>query len=565
MASAIPFFVSLEPNLNAMMLRFAVALLLVGALLAQESSPEDALRHAMELQQAGDLEGAVRGYREFLAAHPKEAAVQANLGVLLAHLGRFDEAIQEYKKAVALDPTNADIARNLGLAYYKSGRIQDAAREFSRSRELEPANLQTILLLADCRLRMGQNKEVIALLNPIEPQNPDDSAIAYLLGTALIRDGQLHAGQKRVDKILRKGDSAEARLMLGTQMFAAGDFPAAVKQLAGTVELNPSLPGLQGLYGQALLNTGDPDGAIEAFQKELSSDPNHYEANFYLAQILMARSKWSDADPLVRRALLVRPDSLEARLELADLEIGQGKLGEARRQLEGLEKKAPKSTAVHLRLAEVYGKLHLIAEAGREKKLAASLEPRTDTGESGPRAGQVAPNFSATRMGSEDHVTLAQLRNGGPVLLVFGSYTCPNFRGAADTLNRLYPEYKNRIPFYLIYIREAHSTTDWQSTRNQREGITLKPATSMSEQQDHATMCVRKLHIEFPTLLDSMSGAAEKAYAAWPSRAYLVDGRGKILFSTGLGEQDFHPADFEAELQKVTASVKASSLPRRAQ
>ena len=545
--------------------RFAVALFLVGTLLAQESSPEDALRHAMELQQAGNLEEAVQGYRQFLAARPKEAAVQANLGVLLAHLGRFGEAIQEYKKAVALDPKNADIARNLGLAYYKSGRIEDAAREFSRSRELEPDNLQTTLLLADCRLRMGQNKEVIALLKPIEPQNLDDSAIAYLLGTALIRDGQLQAGQERVDKILRKGDSAEARLMLGTQMFAAGDFPSAVKQLAGAAELNPSLPGLQGLYGQALLNTGDPNAAVDAFQKELASDPNYYEANFYLAQILMARSKWSEADPLVRRALLVRPDSLEARLELADLEIALGKLGEARRELESAEKKAPKSAAVHQRLAEVYEKLQLTGEAGREKKLAASLEPRTNAGESGPRAGQLAPNFSATKMGSEDRVTLAQMRNAGPILLVFGSYTCPNFRGAAETLNRLYPEYKDRIPFYLIYIREAHSTTDWQSTRNQREGITLKPATSMSERQDHATICVRKLHIEFPTLLDSMSGAAEKAYAAWPSKAYLVDNRGKILFSTGLGEQDFHPAQFEAELQKATTTVKESRLLRGAQ
>jgi len=544
---------------------FAATLLLASALLAQDSSPEDALRHAMELQQSGDLEGAVQGYRQFLAARPKEAAVQANLGVLLAHLGRFDEAIQEYKKAVALDPQNAAIARNLGLAYYKSGRIEDAAREFSRSRELEPDNLQTTLLLGDCRLRMGQNKEVIALLKPLEPQNSDDSAIAYLLGTALIRDGQLQAGQERVDKILRKGDSAEARLMLGTQMFAARDFSTAVKQLAGAAELNPGLPGLQGLYGQALLNTGDPDAAVEAFQKELASDPNHFEANFYLAQILMARSKWSEADPLVRRAVLVRPESLEARLELADLDIGEGKLGEARRELEGLDTKAPKSAPVHRRLAEVYEKLQLSADAGREKKLAASLGPKVDAVESGPRAGHLAPNFSATKMGSEDRVTLAQMRNDGPVLLVFGSYTCPNFRGAAETLNRLYPEYKNRIPFYLIYIREAHSTTDWQSTRNQREGIVLKPATSMSEQRDHATMCVRKLHIEFPTLLDSMSGAAEKAYAAWPSKAYLVDNRGKILFSTRLGEQDFHPAEFEAELRKATTTVKESRLPRGAQ
>src|SRR4029077_12727554 len=161
MASAIPFLVFLASNLKAMVRRFAVALFLVRLLLAQESSPEDALRHAMELQQAGDLEGAVQGYRQFLAARPKEAAVQANLGVLLAHLGHFDEAIQEYKKAVALDPQSADIARNLGLAYYKSGRIEDASREFSRSRDLQPDNLQTTLLLADCRLRMGQNKEVI--------------------------------------------------------------------------------------------------------------------------------------------------------------------------------------------------------------------------------------------------------------------------------------------------------------------------------------------------------------------------------------------------------------------
>jgi hypothetical protein len=62
-----------------------------------------------------------------------------------------------------------------------------------------------------------------------------------------------------------------------------------------------------------------------------------------------------------------------------------------------------------------------------------------------------------------------------------------------------------------------------------------------------------------------MNGTAEKAYAAWPSKAYLVDRRGKILFSTGLGEQDFHPAEFEAELQKVTAVVKESRLPHGAQ
>jgi tetratricopeptide (TPR) repeat protein len=535
------------------------AFLLIGTLFGQSSSPEDALRHAMELQQSGDLEGAVQGYRAFLAERPNEVAVHANLGVLLAHLGRYDEAIAEYRKARALDQNNPAIVLNLGLAYYKWGRIEEAAKEFSKAHELAPDNPQAVLLLADCQLRMGQNKEVISLLKPVQGQQADDPAIAYLLGMALIRDGQVEEGQKRVDQILRKGDSAEARLLMGSQMFAAGDFPAAVKQLAGAIALNPSLPGLQGLYGQALLNTGDPDAASEAFRKELEADPNHFEANLYLAQILLARKSWNEADSLVRRVLQLRPDSFEANLAMADLKIGEGKLQEAKQQLLQMERKWPQSPGVHRQLSEVYGKLHLNADAARERKLAAAFEPKKAG--VGPGTGEAAPDFTVAKMGTEEKTTLAQLRGEGPVLLVFGSYTCPNFRGAADTLNKLYPEYKDRLPFYLIYIREAHSTTDWASTRNQREGIVLPPATNMNEREDHATMCVRKLHIEFPTLLDSMNGAAEKAYAAWPSKAYLIDQRGRIAFSTALDEQDFHPEGLEAALRKVsTGSEKESRL-----
>src|SRR5262249_489678 len=211
-----------EAMFRALRIAAALAVLCAGVLphrqaLAQDSLPEDTLRHAMELQQAGDLEGAVQGYRQFLAARPREAAVQANLGVLLAHLGRFDEAITEYKKAVALDPQNGDIVRNLGLAYYKSGRIAEAEIEFAKSHRISPENLQTILLLADCQLRMGENQDVIKLLTPVETGHGDELAIAYLLGTALLHEGQIAEGQKRVDRILSKGDSAEARFLLGNQ------------------------------------------------------------------------------------------------------------------------------------------------------------------------------------------------------------------------------------------------------------------------------------------------------------------------------------------------------------
>jgi len=36
-----------------------------------------------------------------------------------------------------------------------------------------PGNLQTTLLLADCELRLGQNRDVVALLKPVEQQNAE--------------------------------------------------------------------------------------------------------------------------------------------------------------------------------------------------------------------------------------------------------------------------------------------------------------------------------------------------------------------------------------------------------
>ena len=96
------------------------------------------------------------------------------------------------------------------------GRIADAVTQLTRVHPEDPKNSQAVLLLADCYLRMGQDKDVIRVLQPAERDHPDDLAIAYMLGTAYIHDKQVEPGQVLVDRILRNGDSAEAHLMMGS-------------------------------------------------------------------------------------------------------------------------------------------------------------------------------------------------------------------------------------------------------------------------------------------------------------------------------------------------------------
>lgn len=520
---------------------------------AQTPPPQVLFRQAAALQQSGDVAGAIEAYRKLLAIDPHQAAALSNLGILLAHSGQYDEAIAEYRKALAVLPGNANIETNLGLAYYKSGRMTEAARIFAQARAQAPGDLQLALLAADCDLRMGHNDTVITTLEPLEQRNPDNLAIAYLLGTALIRDHRAVEGQQLIDFISRHDDPAAARYLLGSERFEAGDYPAAVKELASAIEANPKLPGLQSLYGQALLITGDPDGAVTAFRKALAADPNDFEANLRLGQILVERKRTGEAEPLLKRALRVRGDSAEALAAVGEAQMQQGRFGKAKANLERAEALGSRSLQLHRELASVYSSLHLTSDAARERTLAAAMQAKLDTANHRPVIGSVAPEFSAMQLHSHHRASLDRLRGHGPVLLVFGSYTCPNFRAAAPALNKLYEKYKSKLPFYLIYIREAHANGQWQSTRNEREGVRLAPTRDIPERMEHATFCVRKLNIDFPALVDGGDGKAERAYGAWPSRAYLIDAAGRIAYSSGLTEQDFNAGEWEAMIKKQVA------------
>jgi tetratricopeptide (TPR) repeat protein len=461
---------------------------------------------AVRLQQAGDLTSAKAIYEACLAADPGRVDARSNLGAVLAKMGRYRDAIGQYLDG--LKTASPDVAPrlrfNLALAYYKSFEISEAAVEFEALHAAQPEDLNLALLLGDCRLRMGEFQKAVDVVAPLETAHSEDPALNYVLGMALIRLGRVTDGQIRVDRILRRGDSAEGRFLLGSALFTAGDYPAAVKQLNQAAALNPDVPSLQSYLGQALLFTGDADGAAQAFRKELAADPNDYDANFRLASILARRGQAEESRLLLERAVQVRPGSAEARAALA-------------------------------------GGFHF--------EQAASADP-------GIPVGAVAPPVGA--------LTFAGLAR--PVVLVFGSYTCPKLRSSATDLKRIASQYHERVDFRLVYITEAHANggaeSQWQSTINQKEGIDLPTPQNLAEKQDHATLCLRKLSLPFAMVVDGMDAAAERVYAAWPSRLYLVGRDGRVAFQTRLGELDFHADAVGQSIRQALAGKEADARIR---
>jgi tetratricopeptide (TPR) repeat protein len=336
-------------------------------------APDPSFAAAAALQQSGKFDAAAAEYRRFLVAHPTNLEARSNLGVVLMQLGRYEEAIAEYRTALTIAPSNNTVRLNLGLAFYKSDQVGDAADAFKRVLSAQPDNLQARYLAADCQLRLGRPTEAIALLAPVEVSRAEDPALSYLLGMAYLSNKEIEKGQLWIDRILRHGDSAQARVMMGVAKRGAGDLKGATEDLKEAVALDPALPGVHGLYAQALLEAGNPDQARSQFEAELSRNPLDFDAHLYMGLLLKTEQDYDGALDHLNRALGVRPGDLRTRNQIASVALAKRDTATATDMLEAIVKEAPSFIEAHVALATAYYRLQRKADGDRERAIVERL------------------------------------------------------------------------------------------------------------------------------------------------------------------------------------------------
>jgi hypothetical protein len=83
---------------------------------------------------------------------------------------------------------------------------------------------------------------------------------------------------------------------------------------------------------------------------------------------------------------------------------------------------------------------------------------------------------------------------------------------------------------------------------NVQDRIVFKQPRTFEERRTAAALLVDRLKYRAPLAIDSIEGAAEKAYGAWPERIYIIDTDGRIAYKGGMGPFGFHPDEAEREL-----------------
>jgi hypothetical protein len=103
----------------------------------------------------------------------------------------------------------------------------------------------------------------------------------------------------------------------------------------------------------------------------------------------------------------------------------------------------------------------------------------------------------------------------------------------------------------VVYIQEAHPVDLWQVSSNVRDGVLLASPQTPEERAGDAEMCVVKLAVKLPSLVDGIDNRVERAYTGWPDRLYLIGTDGRVRFKSAPGPFGFSTADLEQALKQT--------------
>ncbi len=259
----------------------------------REANPLNAAEAKLDAKQYPEARSMLLAY---LSAHPADARALFDLGYTEDALGDDDAAEASYRKAVAADPRQFEARATLGLLLAAHGKQAEAATELAAASKLTP--------------------------------NPPDPAAQAQANRALAR-------------LLAATDAQGARTALIAALRQSSETPADTM-----------------LTGDIAARLGEADGAADAYGKVLAGapagSPQQAEASAGLAHLLIAAKRYSDAEPVLRKALSADPNNPALNSELADVLSAEGKKQDAVAVLENLHAGRPDDPAVTTMLADLY-------------------------------------------------------------------------------------------------------------------------------------------------------------------------------------------------------------------
>jgi tetratricopeptide (TPR) repeat protein len=247
-----------------------------------------------------------------------------SFGFVFYERGYFEQAQQFFAQAVKDDPS-AEALYGLGSSYLQLQKNAEARDCFERALKLHASYPGT---LPNCwnnlgilAARAGDPDAAIQYFQHVLQIDPQHTIALQNLGSAYRQKKDWPQAKSALERALALNpDDPEANFSLGMVYAQQNDAQHAYNYLQRAIELRPAYPEALNNLGILYLRTRRPTEAIQSFEQSIQVAPTYDQAYLNLARVYAIEGDREKAKSVLQQLLKQRPDHLQAREELKQLE-----------------------------------------------------------------------------------------------------------------------------------------------------------------------------------------------------------------------------------------------------
>ncbi len=270
--------------------------------------------------------------------------------------------------------SRSHLALIAGLSHLSLGGAVKAKEYFELHIRFFPSQMAARKPLASLQIAMGEAAAAVSTLEPLmrTASGARDPEALTLMASANSRLKRHQQATELLEQAAKLGASSQTQTSLGLSLIDAKQTALGIEQLRNVLKQDPGQARASTALALVALRDNQPRKAVELMEAVVKREPDNLAALNLLGVSRAAAGDFAGARKAYDKALAADRNFDSVKLNLAKLEVAEGKPDQARARLDALIKEKPNSASA------LYEKAMLDAATGRTADALRGLETLHD-------------------------------------------------------------------------------------------------------------------------------------------------------------------------------------------
>lgn len=291
----------------------------------KNGSNDERLLLGEELFRYGFLDEAKKLYERLLETYPEEGEILVPLAEIFIELGEEDEAIQTLSRINEADPSYPESLLLQADLYQMEGLYEVSEQKLLKAKAALPNEVIIDFALGELYLEQGRFIEAIRSYEKVLPEETEIVGVNVhqRLGDAYSAGGAFEEALPHYEKALEDSLEINTLFHYALTAYQAGMNKTAIEKFTELKELDHEYHSLYLYLAKAYEREEDLENSFRAIQDGLRYDEYNKELYFLGGKIALKLGDEENAEQLLRQALALDPEYIEAALTINKLFLHQ--------------------------------------------------------------------------------------------------------------------------------------------------------------------------------------------------------------------------------------------------